>query len=277
MIGSRATIVGIAGLLALAGIAEPRTGPVGSSPGEPGLHAVVVPSRQATLSAPVDGVLRELLVVEGEHVKQGQILARMDDTVARAVVRSAQAAVNRKAAIQHAQYEIDLTRSYLKRLAATKEAGATTEASFDEAQARLNQAKASYALVLEQQLIATRNLELEQARLESHVLRAPFAGRIGRISAQIGETKVKTDPILQLISLSSLETELHLPATRFNSLKPGQVVQLDASAPVSRTLEARLRIVDPIIDPATRSVRCVFDLPNPDGHLPAGFTVRLTK
>ena len=274
LIVGRTTAVGIASFMALLGLLGPAPDVDGISVGDPGLHAVVVPVMQATLSAPIEGALSEILVSEGEVVKKGQILARTDDTVARAMVQSAKAAVGRKASIEYAQFEIDLSRSYLKRLEATGRVGATTDAAYEEARAKLNKAKASYDLVVEQGIIAQRNLELELARLESHVLRAPFAGRIGRISARVGETKGKTDPVLHLVSLQRLETELHLPAARYHSLEIGQTFRLEASAPVSRVIEGTLRVIDPIIDPVTRSVRCVFEIPNPDESLPAGFTVQ---
>ncbi|MHC4107327.1 MAG: hypothetical protein ACYSTY_04490, partial [Planctomycetota bacterium] len=71
------------------------------------------------------------------------------------------------------------------------------------------------------------------------------------------------------------EAQLNLPIELFGSLKVGERYMLVADDPVNDELAWRLKTVNPIIDTASRTFRCVFSLDNPGAALPAGFTVRL--
>ncbi|MAG56088.1 MAG: hypothetical protein CMJ83_07340 [Planctomycetes bacterium] len=237
-----------------------------------GAHTTV----RATISAPIEGVLVEIAVREGQVVAVGDVLARMDDSVARASVRAAEAATKKEAALAHAETEIKLARSYLKRLEVTNRAGATTPAAIDQAAARLDQARSARDAMLEQRVAALRSLELEKTRLARLVVKAPFAGRVLRIHSRAGESLTTQSKLLFLASLQTLDAEINLPVEFYGKLVKGQEYSLSAGAPVNATLRGRLRVIEPTIDSTSLTFRCVFEIENPEERLPSGFAVRFT-
>ena len=127
-------------------------------------HGIVRPFQRATMSAPLPGVLMELQVKSGDPVKQGQILAVMDNRIAMAAVRAAEAAATRRAQIEHSKHALALAESLLARQNKLKESQAGAEFELEQARVQRDQAKATLASAMETQLQAERNLALEQAR-----------------------------------------------------------------------------------------------------------------
>ncbi|MEA1951285.1 MAG: efflux RND transporter periplasmic adaptor subunit [Planctomycetota bacterium] len=250
-----------------------------SVPGAPASDSIpqgiARPSQRATMSAPLPGVLVEVFVKGGDRVKKGQILAVMDNRVAKAAVNTSRAAVDRKAEIEHARFALKLARSLLARHTALHDAQAGAEFELEQAQAQRDQAQATLDSALEAQLQAKRNLELEESRLEAHNIRAPFDGQIVRVEATVGSTLTPDDKLLTIVCLDTLEAKLYLPLEQFGKLRAGESYRLWAFAPVNRTIQARLSFASPMIDPASKTFRCVFTIDNKERHLPAGFGVRL--
>jgi HlyD family secretion protein len=238
-------------------------------------QGIVRPAQRATMSAPLQGMLVRILVHDGDEVKQDQILAMMDDRVVRASVTAARAEAECTAAIDHARHALALADSYLKRHAALHAAQAGAEFELEQAQAERDQAAAMLASARESQVQATRNLQLEEARLESHNVRAPFDGCIVQIHATPGTTLSPTDELLTIVCLDVLQAEIHVPLELFGVLRPGQVYRLWGFPPVNRLIDARLTFTSPMVDPAAKSFRCVFAIDNQDRSLPAGFSVCL--
>ena len=240
-----------------------------------GLPGVTQPSQQVTLSVPVEGVLSELLVTEGTEVEAGQPIARLDDRIARAAVASAAIAAQRTSEIEHARQELRLAELKVARLESVAGTGAVRALDLDEARTRLAQSKASLASAMEAKLQAERNLELERARLDRLTIVAPFAGTITRIEAQPGTTVTTSMPLAQLVCLETLRAEMFVPAGHLSKLTPNTPYDLRAQAPINETIGGMLVFVDPVLNSATGTVRCLFEIPNPGERLPAGIAVNL--
>lgn len=239
------------------------------------LPGIVQPARDVQMAFPLDGILRKIEVSAGDSVEPNQPLAALDCRVPEAAVAAAEAEVRKKAGLESAQHDIDLAQSYLTRLQKSGARGATTEASIDEARTRLKKARTVHAAELERRDQAELNLKLEQARLAQHRLKAPFAARVTQVIAEEGAAVGSRDPVLRLVCLELLEVELHLPSRVYGRLKLGREVSLHSS--LGGVLKGKLRHVDPIIDAAMDTFRCVFEIANPGEKLPAGFAVTLRR
>ena len=243
-----------------------------ASPGH--IPGIARPAARVVLSAPLDGVLMTVLVKEGQLVQQGEILAVMDNRIGKAAVAAAQAAAARTAELDHARHELSLAEKILNRQTALVAGQAITQHQADEANTRVEKAKAEVARAQEARTQARFTLELEQARLEAHNIRAPFSGEVLQIHEFAGATLTDQSQLITLVSMSSLEVELHLPVSLFGTLKAGQSHQLLADAPVGKPLPATLKYAAPMIDSASMTFRCTFVIPNSDLKYPAGFAVK---
>ncbi len=117
--------------------------------------------------------------------------------------------------------------------------------------------------------------DLEKQRLDEHQLHAPFPGVITQVIRDPGSTVEQGEPLIVITDLSRLKAEIYLPAATYHQLKVGDTYELQASEPVNQLLQAKLSFVDPVIDPASQAVRCVFVIPNDDLVLPTGFHFEL--
>lgn len=241
------------------------------------LPGIAEPSQMVELSAPMDGVLRRIDVSEGQRVQTDQLLAALDDRVAQASRRVAETTAKSTTSVQKAKMQLAAARTYLKRIQQAHASGAASDLELDQAQDRVHDAETALHQSDEQKALALAQLALEEQRLESHFIRAPFPGRVIQINGKIGQSMTRADSVLSIANLETLHAELHIPIRWFGKLKVNQRFELIASHPVNRMVSGKLISSEPIINTATNTFRCVFEIDNSDKALPAGFSVRLVE
>lgn len=239
-------------------------------------RGLVVPSKEVILNAPRNGKVMTINVEESDEVKQGDALAVMDNRVQHVRVAAAQLRVSQTATLRRALFALQEMQILLDRIQITREQDAAGEWEVRRTQLQRDQAQAAYDAEKENAAQAKEELNLEEEVLEQHVIRAPFDGVVIRIATEAGATLTDSDPIVRLAALDVLEAQLYLPVELFGKLQVGQTYQMLAEEPVSRMLEGKLKTIEPIVDPASRTFRCVFEIANTDKKMPAGFLVRLT-
>jgi HlyD family secretion protein len=256
--------------------ARPPSSPRDRHPAElTPLPGIVQPSSQVTMSAPVEGMLMEVRVREGQRVEQGEILAVLDNRVAQAAVDVSRTAADQTGEIQQAREELNFSKIHFDRQLELKSATGGSGFELLEAETRYEKAKAALLSVEQNQRRAQGMLELEMARLESHNIRAPFHGEILRLHTDPGATLTRDDDLLTIICVDELELELYIPLVHYEQLQVGEDYPLAVGAPVNHTVIGRLKYVAPVIDSATGAVRAVFTLNNHDHKLPAGSSAQL--
>ncbi|QQE11363.1 efflux RND transporter periplasmic adaptor subunit [Planctomycetota bacterium] len=240
-------------------------------------EGVVIPSQQVKLIAPFQGVLKEIDVKEGQKIDEGQKLALMDDRVQSFLVQVAKqqaesdATIERaKAALDEAELVYNQTNEMVTRHAAS---------NFEEQRAKvvLEQAKADYDLALENKAQMQTQYELELERLAEYRIEAPFNGQVIRLHTEAGSTLADNEPVVSIASLDPLKVNMYLPIEVFGKLNEGKTYNLYADKPINTNLNAKLTHIDPIIDSASQTFRCVFEIQNSDYKLPAGFTVHMAN
>lgn len=238
-------------------------------------EGVAVPKQRVTLSAPLSSVILRLAVKEGDLVDRGQLVAEMDHGVARAAVVLANHRAKDEAAVRRTEHALRHAQLQLKSIAKAHEAGAGSDYELRQAQLRHDEAEASYNLELNRRVIAKAALKLEKQKYARYLVHAPFAGRVVRVFTQPGTMLRASQPVVSIVALQTLEATVHVPLTMFGTLEAGQSYTLLADEPVGRPLQATLQTIDPMIEAARGTFRCVFTIANDDESLPAGFAVRL--
>ena len=208
--------------------------------------------------APATGVrVVQLLADEGDYVKAGQPLARLDVNLASAQTLAAQAAVKEaEVAAQRAQAEFKRADSIRDSGALSAEAIETRRAQAEAAQAQLSARKAQLAEV--------------NARLQGGYIRAPQAGLVLDRTAQVGAL-VDGQSLFRIAADNALEIGVEVSESDMLSMKRGQAARfqlVDGS-----TITGKLRRGPASIDSRTRTGEAVFDLPR-DAKLRAGMFLR---
>jgi RND family efflux transporter MFP subunit len=239
------------------------------------MHGVAIPHEYVTMSPVVSGVILNLRVEEGARVKKGDILAVIDDRVARASTAVARIKAESMAAVRQAQLDARVAQSQMNRIAEVVHRGAGSSFELEEAQAVYNQAVAAFDSAKELRAQSQEELKLAEALLEQHYVRAPFDGKVTKLHVKVGESLAPQDKLITICNLAMLEAELWIPADLFRGLKAGQDYRLRAAAPLNKTVTATLQSVSPMIDTTMSAVRCLFIVDNSDESLPGGFSVAM--
>jgi membrane fusion protein (multidrug efflux system) len=185
--------------------------------------------RGVTISIEVPGVVRAIRFESGAKVRAGQVLVELDASVERAQLASL-----------HARR--DFATSSATRTRRLEAGGASTKVQLeaDEAQLRTVSADAQ-ALV---------------AQIEKKTIRAPFAGKLGIRSVNLGQYLNPGTPITVLESQDAVYIDFTVPQQQLARVPVGSPVRIslpDAQPP--RTLAGKIAAVDPNVDPVTRAVK----------------------
>lgn len=194
----------------------------------------------AFLKARVAGELQGLTVREGDFVKAGQILARVDSTESQARVRQAQQQA------EAARAQVDIAKRAFDNNRSLVEQGFISKTALDSSIATLSSAEANFRA-------AQAGADVAGKSLDDTVLRAPIAGQIAQRLAQPGERVSVDARIVEIVDLSRLELEASLSATDSLNVKVGQTAQLTVEG-AAKPLNARVVRVNPSAVAGSRAV-----------------------
>ena len=215
------------------------------------------PRNQTTVKAKVAGELREMLAREGESVKRGQMIARLDAT-------EPQARLDEKVAdLEGGRAQLGLAQKNRATQLALLERKFISQNAFDSTQSNLQVSEARIKALEAQVAIARK-------ALEDTVVRAPMTGIIAQRLAQPGEKIAVDGKLYTLVDLDELEVEAAVPATDIGSVRVGQEVAFRVEGYEDRLFSGRIARISPATQPGTRSILVYAVLPNRDGALKAG-------
>lgn len=209
------------------------------------------------VTAKVSGIIQEISFQEGEKVESGDVLVRLYDAERRADIEAAVAESHRAAA------QRDEVRTRLDRAQALRRSGAGTEAQVEDLAAQMRTLESAIAS-------AEARRRAAEARLEDLVVRAPFAGRLGTRSVSVGAYVSPGTRITTLDDLSRIRLDFSVPENLLARLQPGQAVRATSAAFGERVFHGTVAVIDPRVDPATRTVRLTAEFANPDEALRPG-------
>lgn len=197
----------------------------------------------ANIAAEVAGRLVSV-ADEGDRVARNDVLARLNDTLFKADVAEARAAVaSEQANLTFLRREVERLQRLAKQNNAAQTQLEQTLAQRDASQNNLEAARA--------------RLQIARERLDRTVLRAPFAGVVVRRAKRAGEWVNSGDEVLQLVDAERLEIETTAPVTLRPFLTPGQRLKIKTDRQEG---SARLRAVVPVADIQSRLLRLRLDI-----------------
>jgi HlyD family secretion protein len=229
----------------------------------------VTARRRATVSSKITGKVIEVNVEEGMAVREGQVLARLDDTTARASVAMADTQVQAaRAALDENTVRLAQARLTLTRVAELLKGGFVGQADVDAAQAEVDSIAARLQALEQQVRVAESQARLAQTGLDDTVIRAPFSGVAISKDAQPGEMVSPVSAgggftrtgICTIVDMHSLEIEVDVNESYINRVKPGQGVTAVLDAYPDWQIPASVITMVPTADrqKATVLVRIAF-------------------
>lgn len=237
------------------------------------IEGVVLPSKQVVINAPLPSIVKDIPIEEGDRVEADQIVVFMDDGLQQVAVRSAELQANSTTAIRNAELVLEDAMIQVERILDAQASDAASEWEVRRTRLQAEQASAQVEQAREQQELAGVQLELEQERLKRYAVFAPFTGRVLRIETEAGASLTQQDPLLVLVALHPLEANFHLPAEAYRQISVGETFALLTSKSEASTLSAKVKTIDPVIDPASQTFRVVLEIDNAEEKLPSGFPV----
>jgi RND family efflux transporter MFP subunit len=230
----------------------------------------VTARRRATVSSKITGKVTEVLVEEGMQVREGQVLARLDDSTVRANLDYARAqheASRRQVTESEVRLrEAELTLDRRRQLV---DEGVVGVADLDAAQAEADSLRARIELAREQVEVAQSLVAIRETELRDTVIRAPFDGvaiskdaqpgeMVSPISAGGGFTRTG---ISTIVDMNSLEIEVDVNESYINRVRPDQAVEAVLDAYPDWRIPASVITTVPAADRqrATVLVRIAFD------------------
>jgi RND family efflux transporter MFP subunit len=220
---------------------------------------VAMPNRDVKVSAQVAGRVTELGVAEGDAVRQGQVVAQLDDRLYQAQLRQAQAAADQaKASLENAKLSLQRNQDLFTR-------GIAARKDLEDAQTQESVA----AGAVEQ---ANAALSLAQLQVARTKVTSPLSGIVVKTFASVGEQVDGTaaQPLVEIASLEEVEIDVSVPAGDLQLLRTGQKLDFVSAAAPGRAFAGRIVAISPSVDTASNSGMARIRLSNSDGALRLG-------
>ena len=244
----------------------------------------VVAQRKAAVASKATGRLEWLGVAEGSRVKQGEIIARLENRDMVANMENAAAEVNvAKANLEQGEAEYRDAQRQFKRTRELVAQKFVSEASLDAAQARFDKAAAALASLKAGIDAAEAQYRAAQVAVEYTLIRAPFDGVILSKTANVGDVVTPFSSALDakgavvtMADMSTLEVEADVSESNLQKVKVGQPceIQLDA-LPDSRFRGEVSRIV-PTVDRSKATVTTKVRFLDPDPRILPEMSAKVT-
>jgi RND family efflux transporter MFP subunit len=234
----------------------------------------VTARREATVSSKITGKVTEVLIEEGMQVKEGQVLARLDDTNIKASLSLAEAQLDlAKAAIAETQARLKEADINLRRITQLSQQKVSSPAELDHAEAESASLKAKLEQQQTEVKVAERQIATWQQQLDDTIIRAPFGGMVTSKNAQPGEMispmsaggSFTRTGICTIVDMDSLEIEVDVNESYINRVQTKQAVEATLDAYSDWKIPAKVIAIIPTADrqKSTVKVRIGFDKLDP--------------
>ena len=244
----------------------------------------VTARRQATVSAKITGKVTEVLIEEGMRVKQGDVLARLDDTEARAqlALTRAQLTATRSQLAEIRAQLVQAERDYTRQRGLADRQLISVQA-LDAALAQRDTLRARLANIEEQIRVAQESVAVAQVQLDNTVILAPFSGVVVAKAAQPGEIISPISAgggftrtgIGTIVDMDSLEIQVDVNEAFINRVKPGQPVEAMLNAYPEWKIPGEVIAIIPTADRSKATVKVRIAIKQRDPRIVPDMGVRV--
>lgn len=223
----------------------------------PTVSGDLTPEREAMIRAQVGGSVLQTYADQGQAVRAGQTLARIEAGGLQDVYLSARAGVTA------ASNSADVANRELERSEKLLAAGAIAERDIEQARRAAISANAALA-------DARARLATAQKQVGNTNVTSPMSGIVSERPISAGDVVQPGAAMFTVVDPSSMRLEGSVPSEQLNQVKVGAPVTFTVNGYPGRTFKGRVTRVNPTADPATRQVRVFISIPNAEGTLVGG-------
>lgn len=250
-------------------VRKPASGPAGVL----NASGYITPRRRATIAAKITGRVTGVYFDEGTRVKEGQLLATLDDSDARRALDAAKADRNStEASIADLQVQLRNANIELRRADELQKAGVQTQQALDTARTNVDSLRAKIDLAKEQVAASDARIREQEQAVANCTIKAPFAGIAVSKDAQVGEMVSPVSAgggftrtgIATLVDLHSNEIEVDVSEAYIAKVQPNQPVNAVLDAYPDVTFPAKVRTVIPTADRQKATVKVRISFAGPD-------------
>ena len=224
------------------------------------LTGTVTSPKVARLSSQIEGQVEAIKVEVGDVVRAGDVLLKIDSELEDLTLQAAQAVT------EQARAELtDARRRYADAQRLRKQNTiSANELDLREAEVEIDRA------TLQRQIAEQRR---QQARVERHIVKAPFDGVISERHTEVGEWIEPGGTIFTLVSVNGLRVEFRVPQEFFMHIDSGSRIKISVDALPGQALEGKISAIVPVSDPSARTFLVHVLLNNPQFSITPGMSV----
>lgn len=236
----------------------------------------LIVEHQVDVAAQRDGIIAEVQAEPGLGVREGQLLAQLDDRQITADLDAARARTRGAAAdLKNWEAESKVLEADAARARKMWEAQLITQEQFDHARYKAESdqwdvKRAQEALVNAQQTEHSLELELEKTRIL-----APFPGIVARRYVRAGQQVARGDRLFWITETAPLRVKFTLPERFAGRLQRGQVLELTSADSGDNKYSAKITEISPVIDPSSGTIEILAQLVGPTKDLQPGMTTSI--
>lgn len=234
----------------------------------------VTARRAATVSSKVTGKVVEVLIEEGMKVKQGQVVARLDDTNVKTSLDVAKAQLDSaRAALEETRAQLKQADNEFQRITALVKQSIASQSDLDVAESNAKSLQAHLAQQIVDVTVAERNVAMWEQNMDDMIIRSPFPGIVTTKDAQPGEMISPVSAgggftrtgIGTIVDMDSLEVEVDVNESYINRVEAGQPVEATLDAYPDWKIPCKVIAIIPTADrqKSTVKVRIAFNQLDP--------------
>jgi RND family efflux transporter MFP subunit len=212
----------------------------------PSITGTIQPERRADLRAEVPALVMAVLRENGEAVRKGDLLVRLDDTAIRDARSSAEAAS------RAAEQASEQAQRQFERMATLRKSGMASAQQVEDAEIRRNNTQSDMEGARARVVSARQQMQRTEVR-------APFDGVVSERKVSAGDTAQVGKELLKVIDPRSMRFEALVAADHVGEVQPGQNVTFRVNGYGEQAFLGRVRRVNPAANPTTRQVEVLVD------------------
>lgn len=237
------------------------------------LGCLIEPERVVEIGSPVIGVLSAVEVERGATVRKGQVLAVLRADVERASLSAAQLRAAAEAEVQAAATSSVFNKERLARAEELFTQNYISQQALQQARTESRLAEQKLSQSVEQRRIVQQEREVAAAQLGQRTIRSPIDGVVAERYLSAGE-RVDDKPLMRIAKVNPLRVQLVVPVLQYGQLRVGDWASVTPELPGAAARDAKVTLVDRVVDPASNTFRVHLELPNANHALPAGLRCR---